>query len=130
MSESNTGHAYVDWGDIARVERINGGLLGAELGADLSAKRYPVKIYPGENWDESRRSPLTESGINVQEGDYLLRINGEELTTAQNPYELLENLGNRHVELTVNNSPTLSGAKKFNVKTITSEVERYVIWTG
>lgn len=130
VSESNTGHAYVDWGDISRVERINGGLLGAELEADLSAKRYRIKkIYPGENWDESRRSPLTESGINVQEGDYLLRINGEELTTAQNPYELLENLGNRHVELTVNSSPSLSGAKRYNVKTITSEQElRYLDW--
>ncbi len=95
VSETNTGHAYVDWGgDINRVERINGGLLGAELEADLDAKRYRIrKIYHGENWNENRRSPLTESGVNVKEGDYLLRINGSELTTAQNPYELLENLG-------------------------------------
>jgi len=130
VSETNTGHAYVDWGDIDRVKRIDGGLLGAELEADLPAGRYRIaKIYPGENWNESRRSPLTESGVQVQEGDYLLRINGQELTTAQNPYELLENLGNRHVELTVNNTPSLSGAKQTTVKTITSEQElRYLDW--
>ncbi|MEA4918533.1 S41 family peptidase [Proteiniphilum sp.] len=132
VSETNTGHSYVDWGDIARVDRINGGLLGAELEADLSAKRYKIrKIYPGENWNESRRSPLTESGVNVKEGDYIIRINGQELTTAQNPYELLENLGDRYIELTVNSSPSGSGAKSYNVKTITSEQElRYMDWVN
>ncbi len=130
VSETNTGHAYVDWGDINRVERIEGGLLGAELEADLKAKRYRIrKIYAGENWNESRRSPLTESGVDVKEGDYLLRINGQELTTAQNPYELLENLGGRHVEVTVNGAPTTTGAKSYTVKTINSETElRYLDW--
>lgn len=132
VSETNTGHAYVDWGDISWVDRINGGLLGAELEADLSAGRYKIrKIYPGENWNESRRSPLTESGINVNEGDYIIRINGEELTTDQNPYELLENLGDRHIELTVNGSPSASGARSYNVKTITNEQElRYLDWVN
>ncbi|RNC64730.1 S41 family peptidase [Proteiniphilum sp. X52] len=132
VSETNTGHAYVDWGDIARVDRINGGLLGAELEADLSAGRYKIrKIYPGENWNENRRSPLTESGINIKEGDYIIRMNGQELTTAQNPYELLENMGDRHIELTVNDSPSPTGAKSYNVKTITSEQElRYMDWVN
>ncbi len=130
VSETNTGHAYVDWGDINRVNRIEGGLLGADLEADLVAKRYRIrKIYAGENWNESRRSPLTESGIQVKEGDYILSINGQDLTTAQNPYELLENLGNRFVELTVNSEPSTTGAKKYMVKTITSETElRYLDW--
>lgn len=130
VSETNTGHSYVDWGDIARVDRIDGGLLGAELVADPSAGRYKIgKIYPGENWNENRRSPLTESGINVKEGDYIIRINGQELTTAQNPYELLENLGNRYIELTINSSPSSAGAKSYNVKTITSELElMYLDW--
>lgn len=130
VSETNTGHAYVDWGDIERVDRIDGGLLGAELEADLSAKRYKIKkIYQGENWNESRRSPLTESGINVREGDYIISINGTNLTTDINPYELLENLGDRYIELTVNSSPSSYGANTYNVKTITSEQElRYFNW--
>lgn len=132
VSETNTGHAYVDWGDIGKVERIEGGLLGAELEADLSAKRYKIKkIYAGENWNESRRSPLTESGINVKEGDYIISINGQNMTTETNPYELLENWGNRYVELAINTSPSVSGAKTYNVKTITSEQElRYMDWVN
>ncbi|NLJ00278.1 MAG: acetyl-CoA synthetase [Bacteroidales bacterium] len=129
VSETNTGHAYVDWGDIARVDRVEGGLLGAELEADLSAGRYKIrKIYAGENWNQSRRSPLTEMGVDVKEGDFILAINGQELTTDQNPYELLENLGNRHIELTVASS---SGAtpRTSTVHTITNEHElRYMDW--
>ena len=132
VSETNTGHAYVDWGDIDRVERINGGLLGAELEADLSTGRYRIKkIYPGENWNESRRSPLTASGVNVKEGDYIIRMNGDDLTTRENPYELLENMGGRHVELTVNSKPSATGAVSYTVKTITSEQElRYLDWVN
>lgn len=132
ISETNTGHAYVDWGDFPRSERINGGLLGADLEADLPAKRYKIKkIFPGENWNQDRRSPLTEGGIDINEGDYIIRINGQEVTTDQNPYELLENLGNRHIELTVNSTPSSSGAKSYTVKTITSEHElRYLDWVN
>ncbi len=132
VSESNTGHAYVDWGDIGSVDRINGGLLGADLEADLSVGRYRIKkIYEGENWNDSRRSPLTESGININEGDYIISINGEDITTDNNPYELLENLGNRHIELAVNSTSNSSGAKEYIVKTITSEQElRYLNWVN
>lgn len=132
VSETNTGHAYVDWGDIVRVDRVNGGLLGAELEADLSARRYRIrKIYPGENWNESRRSPLTEHGVNIREGDYIISINGVPLTIDTNPYELLENQGGRHVQLAVNASPSATGAKTYTVKTITSEQElRYMDWVS
>ncbi len=130
VSETNTGHSYIDWGDIAEVQRINGGLLGAELESDPSVKRYKItKIYQGENWNEDRRSPLTESGIFINEGDYIISINGEELTTEKNPYEMLENLGDRYVELSVNDKPNTSGARTYNIKTITSEHElRYMDW--
>lgn len=132
VSETNTGHAYVDWGDFYKTERIEGGLLGAELEADKNSKRYKIKkIYTGENWNKERRSPLTESGVNVKEGDYIISINGNELTTEQNPYILLENLGDRYIELTVNSSPSANGAKTYNVKTITSELELlYMNWVN
>ncbi len=130
VSETNTGHSYVEWGDIATVDRVEGGLLGAKLQADMNAKRYKIKkIYKGENWNESRRSPLTEAGVNVKEGDYIIAINGQDLTTETNPYELLENMGNRYVELTVNRFPSAAGAKTYNIKTITSELElMYLDW--
>jgi tricorn protease len=107
-------------------------LLGAELVADMKANRYKIsKIYQGENWNESRRSPLTESGIDVNEGDYIIKINGEDVTVDKNPYELLENMGGRYVELTVNSSSSEADAQSYMVKTITSEHElRYLDWVN
>ena len=124
ISETNTGHSYVDWGDFERVKRIDTGLLGAELKADPTSGKYRiVKIYAGENWNEARRSPLTEQGVNVKEGDYLLAINGTELTLNMNPYELLENKVGKTVEITVNSIPEPAGARTSTIRPISSELE-------
>ncbi|MDP2114623.1 MAG: PDZ domain-containing protein, partial [Bacteroidota bacterium] len=124
ISETNTGHSYVDWGDFEKVKRVDTGLLGAELKADPTSGKYQIaKIYSGENWNEARRSPLTEQGVSVKEGDYLIAINGTELTMSMNPYELLENTLGKTVEITVNSKPEPAGAKTFTIKPIASELE-------
>jgi tricorn protease len=126
VSETNTGHSYVDWGDFERVKRMDTGLLGAELKADQTSGKYRItKIYAGENWNEDRRSPLTEQGVNVKEGDYLLAINGTELKLDMNPYELLENTVGKMVEITVNAKPESAGAKTYTIKPIASELELF-----
>ena len=80
VAEVNSGHTYVNWGDFPRVKRLDTGLLGAELKADAKAGRYMIsKIYGGENWNEATRSPLTEQGVDIQVGDYLIELNGFEV---------------------------------------------------
>lgn len=128
IAESNTGHAYDNFGDFERVKRVDGGLLGADLKVDENANRYIIsKIYKGENWTEARRSPLTEQGINIKEGDYLIKINGSNVTLADNPYKFLENAANKYIEITVNSTPTESGAKTYTVKTISSELTLFYL---
>ncbi|HAF29027.1 MAG TPA: acetyl-CoA synthetase [Bacteroidales bacterium] len=128
ISESNTGHAYDNYGDFERVKRIDGGLLGAELKPDSKANRYIIsKIYKGENWNESRRSPLTEQGIDIKEGDYLINLNGNNVTLADNPYKFLENTAKKYIEITVNSSPTETGAKTYTIKTISSELSLFYL---
>ena len=124
ISETNTGHSYVDWGDFEKVKRMDTGLLGAELVADPTSGKYRIaKIYAGENWNEARRSPLTEQGVNVKEGDYLLAINGTAVNLSMNPYELLENTLGKTVEITVNSIPDAAGARTSTIKPISSELE-------
>ncbi|MBU2558210.1 MAG: PDZ domain-containing protein [Bacteroidetes bacterium] len=132
VSEANAGHAYVNWGDIERVKRVNTGLLGAELEADYDAGRYRImKVYEGENWNPERRAPLTEAGVDVKEGDYILSIDGEALTTDMNPYRLLENKANRLVELEVSSNAEGKASRKSQVKTIESEIElKYLNWVN
>jgi tricorn protease len=128
IAESNTGHAYDNWGDIKRVERIDGGLLGAELKPDLASNRYIIsKIYKGENWNEARRSPLTEQGVNVKEGDYLITLNGSNVTLADNPYQFLENTVDKIIEITVNSKPVAEGSKSYEIKPIKSELELFYL---
>ena len=79
------------------------------------------KIYPGENWNAELRSPLTEPGINVKEGDYLLAVNGRSLRAPQDPYELFVNTANETVTLTVNSKPSEEGSRNVQVKPINDE---------
>ncbi|MCX6261572.1 MAG: PDZ domain-containing protein [Bacteroidia bacterium] len=123
VSESNTGHTYVDWGDFEHVKRIDNGLLGADLTADETAGRYKItKIYKGENWNSTLRSPLTEQGVDVKEGDYLISIDGKEVTIAVNPYIFLENKAGKAVEIKVNSKPSSADSRASLIKPIASEL--------
>jgi tricorn protease len=130
VGESNTGHCYVQWGDFPRVKRVDTGLLGAELKADKKAGRYVIaKIYKSENWDASRRSPLTGQGIDVKEGDYLIELNNHEVTLKDNPYRFLENTVGKRVEIVVNSKPVKEGARSYTIKPIRSELQLlYLDW--
>ncbi|MFQ5721923.1 MAG: PDZ domain-containing protein, partial [Candidatus Aminicenantales bacterium] len=132
VGELNVGHCYVNWGDFPRVKRIEGGLLGAELKADPNSSRYIIsKIYKGENWNESTRSPLTEQGIEVKEGDYLISLNGHEVTTKDNPYKFLENTAGKKIPMVVNSKPTREGAREYWIKPIKSELNLfYLDWVN
>lgn len=124
VSEANVGHAYVNWGDIPQVKRIESGLLGAKLVADNAAGKYKIeKIYAGENWNPERRSPLTEQGVDVKEGDYIISIDGKPVTLKDNPYMFLENKVNVPVEIVVSASGDGSKARTSTIKPIESELE-------
>ena len=131
IAELNVGHAYVNSSpEMHQVERVDIGLLGAEFEADRRYYRIS-KIFPGENWHEEFRSPLTEPGINVNVGDYLIAIDGVEVTTDDNPYSFLVNKADRVVKITVNNRPRESGARTYDVRPVRSEQGlRYQDWVA
>lgn len=130
VAETNTGHSYVFYGDFERVKRIQTGLLGAELKADNKHQRYIInKIYEGENWNSATRSPLVAQGIDIQEGEYLISINGHDVTTSKNPYSFLENRVNKATRISVNNKPSSEGARTYTIWPIGSEFElKYLDW--
>ncbi|MEM9552621.1 MAG: PDZ domain-containing protein [Acidobacteriota bacterium] len=130
VGELGAGHTYVQPGESDSVERVEGGMLGAEFEADDEAGVYRIaRIYDGENWHDNYRSPLTEPGIVVAEGDYLLAIDGESLSTDDNPYRLLEGKANTQVTLTINDRPSADGAREVIVRPTGSELNlRYIDW--
>ncbi|MBT3422783.1 MAG: protease [Bacteroidetes bacterium] len=125
IGELSVGHAYVSGGDKPKAERIQMGLLGAEL-ANHSSGYYQInKILKGQNWDKSMRSPLTELGLNIQEGDFILAVNGESTKLMQNIFASLIGSANKQVELTVNSKAELAGSRKVIVIPISDESKLY-----
>jgi len=115
-------HAYVGGGDKPKVNLVETGLLGVDLEPDINTGFYKIKkILEGENWKENLRSPLTEPGIEVEEGEYLIEVNDQLLKYPQNPYAPFENTVGKTVTLKVNSKPVLDGAREVEVKPINSE---------
>ncbi len=126
--EMNAGHIYVQSGDQPTVERRNGGLLGTEIEAADGYYRI-AKIFAGEPWHVDFYSPLAAPGIDVDEGDYILAVNGVATSDVDNFYRLLENAGGDVVTLRVNERPRERGARDVLVRTITGETSlRYLDW--
>jgi tricorn protease len=122
IGELSNSHTYVGGGDYPDLHPVNVGLLGVDFDLDQASGMYRIKkIYPGENWNSDLRSPLTEPGIKVKEGDYLLAVNGRPLRAPQNPYELFVNTANDVITLTVNSKPSEDGSHNIQVKPINDE---------
>jgi len=122
IAELNVSHAYVSGGDYEIPDRPDAALLGARFELDEASGRYRISdVFSGQNAEPRYRSPLTEIGVGVGVGDYVLRINGQELTAEENPYRLLRHAGGGSVELTVGESPELEGSRRVRVEPIGSE---------
>jgi tricorn protease len=120
IAELSTSHTYVNGGDLPDRKRIGTGLLGVDFTIDNGYYKL-TKIYRGENWDESTRSPLTEPGLKVKEGDYLIAVNGAAVRAPANPYSFFENLAGKVVSLKVNDKPSEEGAWEISVRTVANE---------
>ncbi|MBS0658166.1 MAG: PD40 domain-containing protein [Verrucomicrobia bacterium] len=126
ISELNAGHAYVGGGERPEAPRIRMGLLGAELSRDAASKAYRIdRILRGENWQDRTRSPLTEIGVDVKEGDFILAVNGQPVAKLANIYEALVGTAGKQVTLRVNGKPTDEGAREVVVVPIASEASLY-----
>ncbi|HVS04283.1 MAG TPA: PDZ domain-containing protein, partial [Thermoanaerobaculia bacterium] len=127
--ELDSGHMYVQTSDDWQVERRDTGLLGAVVAADPSGYFRVEKIFPGENWQEDFRSPLTEPGVAVSEGDLILAVDGVSTRGVDNFYRLLANKADRVVTLRVAADASGRGAREERVRPIRRETHlRYLDW--
>ena len=126
IAELNAGHAYVGGGDMARPKRIPLGLLGAQLERDPKTGFYKVtKVLRGANWNSKLRSPLTEIGVNVKEGDYILAVDGQPTNKLANVYEALIDKSGKQVTLKVSKEPVEKGAREVVVTPLANEAPLY-----
>jgi tricorn protease len=126
IGELNSGHTYVGGGDMPRPQKVKVGQLGAQFERDAQTGYYRIsKILRGENWDRSLRSPLTEVGVNVKEGEYLIAINGAPANKMADMYEALLNTVGKQVTLKISPKPEDKGSRDVVVIPIDSEQQLY-----
>lgn len=126
--EVSGGHVWATAVPRKRYNSNHTGLLGIDF--DMYKGMYRIKkiINAGEHRQDVR-SPLNEPGVNVNEGDYILSVNGRALTSFASPWEAFEGLADSNIELTVNDKPRIKGGKTVIIKTLSSESKlRELAW--
>ena len=130
IAELNASHTYVSGGDIESPPRLNVGLLGCDFELDTEHNAYRIaKIYEGARWNAEPRSPLRAPGVDVNEGDYLLAVNGRPVDTSKDPWAAFQGLAGQTVTLTVGHTPDVNDANDILVEPMGSEFRlRNLAW--
>jgi tricorn protease len=120
LGEMTVGHLGTGGGDLPEVKRIATGLLGCDY--EIAEGRYRLaRVYSGENWNPQLRAPLTQPGVNVKAGEYLLAVNGRDVTPAENVHGFFEGMANKAVVLKVGPSADGVGAREVTVVPLATE---------
>jgi tricorn protease len=120
MGELTVGHLFVFGGDGPEVKRVPVGLLGADYKIENGRYRFS-RVYDGENWNPQLHAPLTQPGVNVTQGEYLLAVNGRDLRGAEEVYSFFEETAGKSVILRVGPNPDGAGSREVTVVPVESE---------
>jgi tricorn protease len=120
LGEITAGHVFVGGGDLPKVKQVKGGLLGADFAVENGRYRF-ARVYNGENWNPQLQAPLTQPGVNVAAGEYLLAVRGQELRATDNVFRALEATAGKQVVLRVGPNPDGTGAREVTVVPVDSE---------
>ncbi|SHE97788.1 tricorn protease [Mariniphaga anaerophila] len=130
VAEISAGHTYAGGGDTERASSRSNGFLGVDWEPD--GKQYRIKkiVKPAE-WDTEVRSPFDKPGVEVNEGDYILSVNGISLDPTKEPYAAFEGLSGKTVKLQVSTTGKEADARDVVVKCLSAGQEnnlRYLEW--
>jgi len=120
LGELTVGHMYIRTPQDPPSDEGKVGLLGADYTIENGRYRFQ-HIYQGENWNPQLRAPLTQPGVNVKEGDYLLSVNGRELKGTDEVFELFAGTADKSTVLKVGPSSDGKGAHNVTVVPIENE---------
>jgi len=120
LGELTCGHVFVGGGDQPEVKQVRGGLLGTDYKIENGRYRF-ARVYNGENWNPELRAPLTQPGVNVVAGDYLLSVNGRDVPVSEEVYKFFEATAGRQVTIKVGPTPDGKGAREVTVVPVGDE---------
>jgi len=117
-AELSAGHTYTRGGDVERAQPRPTGYLGIDWGLENGMYKIERIVKPA-SWDTEVRSPFDLPGVDVQEGDYILSVNGVALDPSKDPYAPFEGLSGETVALMVSRTGSKEDTKQVIVKTLT-----------
>ncbi len=121
LGNLNVLHMYVGGGTRPEVKAVSVGLLGADYRIENGRYRF-ARIYSGENWNPQLHAPLTQPGVNVKAGEYLLAVNGRDLRASDNLYSYFLETAGKQVVLRVGPNPAEKDSREVTVVPIESEI--------
>jgi tricorn protease len=130
IGELSTSHTYV-WGGATRdADSIAVGMLGADLVPDVRTDRLRfAKVLRPEVWETHVHAPLAQPHTRVERGEYLISVNGRDVTGATNIHAVLANLADAEVMIEVGREADGSDAREIQVETIGMDRDlRYLDW--
>ncbi|HPW18500.1 MAG TPA: PDZ domain-containing protein [Candidatus Aminicenantes bacterium] len=126
IGELSAGHTYVGGGDMPSPPKVGVGMLGAGLSRDAKTGAYRIdRILKGQNWDRGLRSPLTEIGVDVKEGEHIVAVDGRPLDPSTDLGRELYNKAGRQVTLKVAAAADGKGGRDVVVVPIETENALY-----
>jgi tricorn protease len=128
LGEMTVGHMFVGGGEAPEPKKVKGGLLGADY--TIEHGRYRIaKVYDGENWNPGLQAPLTQPGVRVKAGDYILAVNGRELHATDNIYSFFEETAGKQVVLKISHNSEGKDPRDVTVVPVESEEGlRHLAW--
>jgi tricorn protease len=128
LGELTIGHMFVGGGDMPEVKKTSTGLLGADYSIENGRYRF-ARVYDGENWNPDLRAPLTQPGVNVKAGEYLLAVNGRDLPASDNVYSYFGETAGKQVVLKVGPNPDGTGSREVTVVPVGDEKSlKHLAW--
>ncbi|MFA6958908.1 MAG: PDZ domain-containing protein [Thermoanaerobaculia bacterium] len=130
FGELSVGHTYYWGGDLRRGKTVGTGLLAADLEHDPTSGFWKIsKIYAGDYPDLKWSSPLARPDLRVKPGMWLVAIDGRPLLKGEDYLRRLAGRAGVETELTINDKPSLDGARRIVVKPVGGDTNiRYATW--
>ncbi len=128
LGNINVGHMFIRGGTEPDLPKVKVGLLGADYASENGRYRF-TKVYNGENWNPELQAPLTQPGVNVVAGEYLLSVRGRELHSTENLYSFFEETAGKQISLRVGPNADGSGSREVTVVPVDNEGNlRHLAW--
>jgi len=122
IAELQVGHNRIGGGDVYAGVSSKMGLLGADY--QISNGKYQFKtVYQGDRWSPFLKAPLATPGASAKAGDYLLAVNGQELSANDNIYAFFDNTLGKQVVLTLADDAKGKNRRNITVEPVANERE-------